>query len=228
MNNRQIKRPLTPAFIVLAMMLALPLFFACNPTKRAYKQIEKLPPITNNDSARLNKRSLQTWPVIIGEVKPGKPVIDTASLDTIAYYKGLLDSVLLLTPKVVEELKEIYKDTCITAIDQYGKGFNLGYRAGEYFGRSSCPPSTTVHDTLMQTPHPVEVELGGLRLENSRLNTLNIQTSTELALKKKQAKTRLYWIIGESLLLLLIIGYSAYKLFTGGIPGILGKVVAGK
>lgn len=212
-----------PILIGTLLVSAL-LFSACNPTRYAYKQVEKRPPLTVMDSLRLNARSLSTWPVKPGVLIEGKAVIDTTK-DSTAYYKRLSDQLSHQAPTIIEKIKEQYRDTCTTAVDQYEAGFALGKTIGEMSGRSGCPPSVTRTDTFYKAPPAVEVEMGGVRLENKHLNDLVIQTTTERDISRKSAKKRLYWMIGLITVLVAITGYSIWKFVKKAPVATAGKII---
>ena len=156
-NNR------TLVMIVLAAIV----LFSCNPTKRAYKAIEKLPPVTDNDSLRLSKRSLATFPPKPPVLIPGK-TITVIKQDSADKYKRMADSLSRLTPATITQIETQYKDTCTSAVSTYNQGYKIGYKIGLYDGKGSCPPTKEITrtDTLQVSDPAQAVQIGQLQIQN--------------------------------------------------------------
>lgn len=190
------------SFIGIIIIFLCFLFISCNPTKRAYKQIAKLPPISIKDSLRLSQRSLATFPVKPPVLKPGKPTV-IVKQDSALKYRKLADSLAKLAPKTIKEIQVKYQDTCTTAVDTYTEGYNVGYRIGLYDGKSSCPPSTeiTKTDTLQISDPAQAVLIGKLQIEGREAADTIEQLNSKLKAKNKL----IAWLFGISGILALLL-----------------------
>lgn len=120
----------TVALLVMMGLLLL-LWASCNP----YKKLVTRPPLTTKDSAALLARCIQILPVdtaqaILPPIRPQEP-------DSTDYFRKLSDSLAGIKMSVLDSILIQYKDTCRSVVDQYKKGFDLGYQVGDYEGRSS-------------------------------------------------------------------------------------------
>jgi hypothetical protein len=180
------------AFLIVVLMIGVCLMatLSCNPTKRAYKAIEKLPPITNNDSSRLAKRSLSTFPVKPPVIKEGKEEV-IKEKDSTDFYKKLLAVAESKKPLTQIQIQTKYKDTCTSAQTIYKEGYGLGYEIGFYDGKSQCPPPTRQVDTFEVIPPAYQVDLDSWKLKTSK-------ATAEAAVLKDKVDTknkRITWLI---------------------------------
>lgn len=85
---------------MIAILLGLAQIFGCNPTKRAYKGIEKHEPKSVKDSSRLANRAKATFPTPPPIVKPGQTQIRTVVREDTRKVKGLQSRVDSLLQKL--------------------------------------------------------------------------------------------------------------------------------
>lgn len=85
---------------LIAVLLILSQIFGCNPTKRAYKGIEKHEPKSVKDSSRLANRAKATFPTPPPIVKPGQTQIRTVVREDTRKVKGLQSRVDSLLQKL--------------------------------------------------------------------------------------------------------------------------------
>lgn len=199
-NPKIEKALLIIAAIVFSLCFAI-ILFSCNPTKRAYKAIEKLPPATTQDTGRLLKRSAATFPAKPPVIKEGKTVIIKGK-DSTAFYKGKYNEAVKSKTVTKTEIKLKYKDTCTSANDTYEQGFQLGYEVGLYDGKAKVKPCDSVYrvDTITVIPHEYTVQLEDVKLQLRNAKDDSDKLKTECATKKTWI---LYLIV---LCLLLAIG----------------------
>lgn len=84
----------------LALLLLAAINHGCNPTKRAYKGIEKHEPKSVKDSSRLANRAKATFPTPPPIVKPGQTQIRTVVREDTRKVKGLQSRVDSLLQKL--------------------------------------------------------------------------------------------------------------------------------
>lgn len=113
------------------LIMAVLFIYGCvNP----YKYLANKPPLTAKDSATLLARCVAIMPVDTSESI--QPVIIPQKEDSTAYFKAIADSLKNTKQTIRDSLLIKYRDTCRSAIDTYQEGFNLGYKVGEYEGKS--------------------------------------------------------------------------------------------
>jgi len=78
------------ALLLLLSIWAALLFSGCS---NAYKKIEKTPPLTEKDSARLSARFLSTYPTKPAKVLPGKTIVKTVTKIDSSKVKSLQDRI---------------------------------------------------------------------------------------------------------------------------------------
>lgn len=119
---------------IAVFIVAILFIFGCvNP----YKHLASKPPLTAKDSAALLARCIAIMPVDTA-TENIQPVITPQKADSTAYFKAIADSLLNTRQTVRDSLLIKYRDTCRSAIDTYHEGFNLGYKVGEYEGKSKA------------------------------------------------------------------------------------------
>ncbi len=209
-----------PLHKILLLIFSVSFLFSCDnlkrSTRRAYEKIEHRPPISLDDSNRLAKRSLATFPVKEGVIKPGQ--ILPAKPDSTAFYKEKIKTLTEQGPKIVKAFEIQYKDTCISAVGLYEQGVNFGYDVGYYEAKAQfdTPRIERSPDTLLQTPPEMEVKMRGMELTLSKLKTDYTKQEARLADSQKKAKTRLWILIAIGAVIGIITGVKIYSYFSGG------------
>lgn len=62
--------------------------------------------------------------------------------DSTRYYQGKIDSLSKIKAGIKDSLAIRYKDSCRSVIDNFNKGFQVGYDAGYYYGKQIAIPDT--------------------------------------------------------------------------------------
>lgn len=95
--------------------------------------------------------------------------VDTLkAIDSSVYFKKMVDSLFLVKAKIKDSLAIRYKDSCRSMVDNFNKGFNLGYSVGEYDGKQNCVPDTIRIKTTITKKD--EAEAAALQIENKELH----------------------------------------------------------
>lgn len=97
-------------------------------------------------------RAYDAYPVqTIDFLRKKAPCIDTDSSiiykyiykdDSTRYYQGKIDSLSKIKAGINDSLVIRYKDSCRSVIDNFNKGFQVGYEAGFYYGKQVAIPDT--------------------------------------------------------------------------------------
>jgi len=185
---------------IIAIVLVIGGFTSCNPTKRAYKAIEKHEPKTTADTSRLLKRAKTILKTPAPVVKPGKTIVRTVKipekvkvLDT-ALLKRLADSV---SAQYQKDGIEIAKDCEQSVKEALQKGIKQGYAI-----KIAEASQMTFIDN---DPDTVFVQSDSLQAENNLLK-IATQTAQNDAIKSKAQKDTyrgLFWVV---LALLIVSG----------------------
>lgn len=138
------------------------LITGCYGTKQATWQLDK----AHAKFPALTAAKMQTWyPCITSD---SSWAIDTIkAMDSSIYFKSLADSLFLVKAKIKDSLAIRYKDSCRSIVDNFNKGFNLGYSVGEYSGKQNCVPDTIRIKTKITKKDGTEA--AALQIENDAL-----------------------------------------------------------
>lgn len=184
--------------VVIGIILALS---SCN----AYKGIEKKPPLTVKDSARLSARFKSTYPQKPAKVSPGKTVTKTVTKVDSSKIKALQARI----EQLIDE--NIFKDELLNTVpntDSLKKAITREVL-------KNCKTETdTIYsqrvDTILQdTPETLAAINTAIYLKNEAEKALS-KSETLLELKTKQAKDRLWILIA---LAFYFVGSWAIKLY---------------
>ena len=121
-----------------AIIFVLATFTACNPTKRAYKKIEKLEPKSKADTTRLLKRAMTVIPKTQTKTLPGKIIRVPYPVDKIKTVldsnrlKAIVDSLQDATGSVITDCSKAIEDACKVCRQQaYYELRNITYETKE-------------------------------------------------------------------------------------------------
>lgn len=177
------------SFFTATVLIIASLLFSCNP----YKKIANRIPDNHKDSARLAKACLQTFkPDTVTEIKVYYDTI--FPIDSSAYYKSQVDSMLLENEVQWRELVVMYKDTCKTATAIYTKGYNAGYSTGFFVAKKTARVDTVI----IKRNHYVK-DTRQIQLIREELLT------SEDQLKKYRKRTLIFQVSSIILLLFLLL-----------------------
>ncbi len=211
---------------ILVSFFACVVLFSCTPkgiAKRTYKKVDQIAPYSTLDSQRLAKRSASTFRPGAIVIKPGtiKPDIKK---DSSVYYREKFNQALTEKQKALQAIQEKYKDSltelAITATSSFNDGFDIGNKVGIADGKSQCPiPVICTPDTLYQETPEQAVQREADRLTAATKAQEAIEWKARYEVAKKQARNRLYALIGENFFLLLCLAIWIYvKFFTSKVP----------
>ncbi len=147
----QLKKSFNRTAKYITAVLFLLVWLSCNP----YKHIANRPPLTPKDSAALLSRCIAISPLDTNTTHffPQLPTLP----DSVAYFKALGDSLLLVRQTVRERIKTQYKDTCTSVPYLYEDGFNTGFDAGYYDAKSTAEKMYQSSYRIADSLHRLEI-----------------------------------------------------------------------
>lgn len=178
----------------LVLVLSLVFITGCYTQKKAAKSIYKSNDVYPALTAKITR---QLYPCV---VKDSIVEVIVVKKDSIEYYQDKIDSLLKVKTKTKDSISLIYKDTCKSVIDNFNKGYSLGYNVGFYDGKKNCTPDTImIRTTITLKDNGDSVYFSGIIKEKQKeISTLEKRNST--------IKTwRTVWLVVAGVLTVLLL-----------------------